>query len=211
MLAPKLLKRMFKRNRIYTSIALAIAIILLFFDIYQFHAPSSLSLTLFSLSPILFTIIFSNLISLLFIDDRRSDLLEFLIAEGYSPKYLFSSYILAYLIIAIPFTAIISIIYLSIYHHLFYALIVFLIALGISWFSVPLSLYVSYFQRISPNGRSSVGSIIVLILFIIYLQLPSITPRIILASLIMGSTTTVIALILTITLTMSIKPDKLIS
>jgi len=107
------LKRMIKRSYSTTIYFLIASIILLIINIYEIVTIKIiLPFILISLlmSPSFFGIMFSSLTVSLFIDDRQNGLLEFFIAEGIKPRKIYYEYVLAFLLISIPITVIVSVI-----------------------------------------------------------------------------------------------------
>lgn len=214
MLFTYLIKRMIKRNIFYTSISLSIVGVMTGIDINTLSkiiqvSPNILSITI--ITPAIYALLFSNLTSLLFVDDRRSGLLEYLLSTGYTAKSLFLSYILAYAIITLPVIFIISIIYLLLLKSAYYFAITLLSSLGISLLPVSLSLYITYFQKVSPSGRATSGSFVAIALLIIYILLPTYTTDVKLWTTILSIITFSASLLLINLFAILIKPEKLIA
>jgi len=210
------LKRMIKRSYSTTIYFLIASIILLIIDIYEIVTIKIiLPFILISLlmSPSIFGIMFSSLTVSLFIDDRQNGLLEFFIAEGIKPRKIYYEYVLAFLLISIPITVIVSVILGLLVSNLYYMILILINSIGISWMIIPPSLYLSYLQKIAGSSRSPLGTYIGFTILLSYIYSGTIIKSAIGIQNLMlyaGITILLIAILLTIVIGYTIKSEKLI-
>jgi len=211
-----LLKRMVKRSYTTTIYFLIFSIVFLIIDIYLIITIKTLApfiLTSLLLSPSLFGIMFSSLTISLFIDDKQNGLLEFFIAEGIKPKKIYNEYVLAYLTITIPITSITSIVLGLLVNNLYYLLLILINAIGISGIIIPLSIYLSYLQRVTGSSRSPLGTYIGFSILFLYIYSGTVVKsatEIQNLMLYLGITVLFIAILLTLLVGNVIKAEKLI-
>jgi hypothetical protein len=207
---------MIKRSYSTTIYFLIASIIFLIIDISEIVTIKiMLPFILISLlmSPSLFGIMFSSLTVSLFIDDRQNGLLEFLIAEGVKPRKIYCEYVLAFLLISIPITVIVSVILGLLVRNLYYMILILINSIGISWVIIPPSLYLSYLQKIAGSSRSPLGTYIGFIILLSYIYSGTIIKSAIGIQNLMsyaGITILLIAILLTIVIGYTIKSEKLI-
>ena len=210
------LKRMIKRSYSTTIYFLVASIILLIINIYEIVTIKIiLPFILISLlmSPSFFGIMFSSLTVSLFIDDRQNGLLEFFIAEGIKPRKIYYEYVLAFLLISIPITVIVSVILGLLVSNLYYMILILINSIGISWMIIPPSLYLSYLQKIAGSSRSPLGTYIGFTILLSYIYSGTIIKSAIGIQNLMlyaGITILLIAILLTIVIGYTIKSEKLI-
>ena len=210
------LKRMIKRSYSTTIYFLVASIILLIINIYEIvKIKIILPFILISLlmSPSFFGIMFSSLTVSLFIDDRQNGLLEFFIAEGIKPRKIYYEYVLAFLLISIPITVIVSVILGLLVSNLYYMILILINSIGISWMIIPPSLYLSYLQKIAGSSRSPLGTYIGFTILLSYIYSGTIIKSAIGIQNLMlyaGITILLIAILLTIVIGYTIKSEKLI-
>jgi len=210
------LKRMIKRSYSTTIYFLIASIILLIINIYEIVTIKIiLPFILISLlmSPSFFGIMFSSLTVSLFIDDRQNGLLEFFIAEGIKPRKIYYEYVLAFLLISIPITVIVSVILGLLVSNLYYMILILINSIGISWMIIPPSLYLSYLQKIAGSSRSPLGTYIGFTILLSYIYSGTIIKSAIGIQNLMlyaGITILLIAILLTIVIGYTIKSEKLI-
>ena len=210
------LKRMIKRSYSTTIYFLIASIIFLIIDISEIVTIKiMLPFILISLlmSPSLFGIMFSSLTVSLFIDDRQNGLLEFLIAEGVKPRKIYYEYVLAFLLISIPITVIVSVILGLLVSNLYYMILILINSIGISWMIIPPSLYLSYLQKIAGSSRSPLGTYIGFTILLSYVYSGTIIKSAVGIQNLMlfaGITILLIAILLTIVIGYTIKSEKLI-
>ena len=210
------LKRMIKRSYSTTIYFLVASIILLIINIYEIVTIKIiLPFILISLlmSPSFFGIMLSSLTVSLFIDDRQNGLLEFFIAEGIKPRKIYYEYVLAFLLISIPITVIVSVILGLLVSNLYYMILILINSIGISWMIIPPSLYLSYLQKIAGSSRSPLGTYIGFTILLSYIYSGTIIKSAIGIQNLMlyaGITILLIAILLTIVIGYTIKSEKLI-
>lgn len=210
------LKRMIERSYSTTIYFLIASIILLIINIYEIVTIKIiLPFILISLlmSPSFFGIMFSSLTVSLFIDDRQNGLLEFFIAEGIKPRKIYNEYVLAFLLISIPITVIVSVILGLLVSNLYYMILILINSIGISWMIIPPSLYLSYLQKIAGSSRSPLGTYIGFTILLSYIYSGTIIKSAIGIQNLMlyaGITILLIAILLTIVIGYTIKSEKLI-
>jgi len=207
---------MIKRSYSTTIYFLVASIILLIINIYEIvKIKIILPFILISLlmSPSFFGIMFSSLTVSLFIDDRQNGLLEFFIAEGIKPRKIYYEYVLAFLLISIPITVIVSVILGLLVSNLYYMILILINSIGISWMIIPPSLYLSYLQKIAGSSRSPLGTYIGFTILLSYIYSGTIIKSAIGIQNLMlyaGITILLIAILLTIVIGYTIKSEKLI-
>jgi hypothetical protein len=207
---------MIKRSYSTTIYFLIASIILLIINIYEIVTIKIiLPFILISLlmSPSFFGIMFSSLTVSLFIDDRQNGLLEFFIAEGIKPRKIYYEYVLAFLLISIPITVIVSVILGLLVSNLYYMILILINSIGISWMIIPPSLYLSYLQKIAGSSRSPLGTYIGFTILLSYIYSGTIIKSAIGIQNLMlyaGITILLIAILLTIVIGYTIKSEKLI-
>jgi hypothetical protein len=207
---------MIKRSYSTTIYFLVASIILLIINIYEIVTIKIiLPFILISLlmSPSFFGIMFSSLTVSLFIDDRQNGLLEFFIAEGIKPRKIYYEYVLAFLLISIPITVIVSVILGLLVSNLYYMILILINSIGISWMIIPPSLYLSYLQKIAGSSRSPLGTYIGFTILLSYIYSGTIIKSAIGIQNLMsyaGITILLIAILLTIVIGYTIKSEKLI-
>ena len=210
------LKRMIKRSYSTTIYFLIASIIFLIIDISEIVTIKIiLPFILISLlmSPSFFGIMFSSLTVSLFIDDRQNGLLEFLIAEGVKPRKIYYEYVLAFLLISIPITVIVSVILGLLVRNLYYMILILINSIGISWVIIPPSLYLSYLQKTAGSSRSPLGTYIGFTILFSYIYSGTIIKSAVGIQNLMlyaGITILLIAILLTIVIGYTIKSEKLI-
>jgi len=207
---------MIKRSYSTTIYFLIASIILLIINIYEIVTIKIiLPFILISLlmSPSFFGIMLSSLTVSLFIDDRQNGLLEFFIAEGIKPRKIYYEYVLAFLLISIPITVIVSVILGLLVSNLYYMILILINSIGISWVIIPPSLYLSYLQKIAGSSRSPLGTYIGFTILLSYIYSGTIIKSAIGIQNLMsyaGITILLIAILLTIVIGYTIKSEKLI-
>ncbi|PSN98526.1 hypothetical protein B9Q05_12685 [Candidatus Marsarchaeota G2 archaeon ECH_B_1] len=164
-------KRIIRRNSGYLAFLIALIVLLTIYDIHNLHIVKTLPhiLGIYIATPMIFGVLYSSMVASVFIEDKSSGLLEFLMASGIDSKWLIDMYIISYLILAIPILTVISTLFSVSMGNPRFLIELESNALGTSLLIISPTLYVSSLQKNA--GRYPVSVYIGVAIMFIYLSL----------------------------------------
>ncbi|SRR5579875_569546 len=202
-------KRIIRKNSWYLLFLVVLMVLLTVYDIHNLHVVKKLPFVLgiYIATPMIFGILYSSLVASVFIEDKASGLLEFLMASGIDFKWLIDMYIISYLIIAFPTLTLISTLFSVLVEDSRLLVELESNAFGASLLIISLTLYVSSLQKNA--GRYPVSVYIGVAIMFAYFLLSN-YKFMNTAPLYVGTLLVVLSLALTLLLRGRLRPERML-
>ncbi|EZQ11548.1 hypothetical protein CM19_00845 [Candidatus Acidianus copahuensis] len=214
-----LVKRMFKRS-IGTSLYLFILAVSLFglslYDIVKLGnaviLPSNSYIFALTIDdPVALAMALSTLAVSLFIDDRNSGLLEYILASGYTKEKTITNYVITMIIPSVILEGAESLVLALLINNITYFPLMLVNSLGLTWLTFSLTSYINYLQRTPTSSRITLGSYIGLTLLLFYIfVLPHFMKSADLIITVLGLSMFISSVFFIVFITRYMKPEKLL-